>query len=208
MKSSMWKIQLSTATIVLIPTAIAINYVGKTLATALRLPLWLDSIGTILAAIIGGPIVGALSGAVNNIIYSFQDPIAFPYMLTSAALGLTAGILAKASRSFTWKKACVSGLVVAFVAIVVSTPLNILLFGGQTGNTYGDTVFGILLHQGVPRWIASFVDEMLIDIPDKFLTVFLAYIIYRALPPKLIVFFDTQQVIESLDTSNHEDTSS
>jgi len=35
----------------------------------LKLPLWLDSIGTVLAAMLAGPIVGGISGAINNIIY-------------------------------------------------------------------------------------------------------------------------------------------
>ena len=57
-QKSMWSFKLSTAAIVLIPVAIGINYVGKTIAALLKLPLWIDSLGTILASMLAGPIVG------------------------------------------------------------------------------------------------------------------------------------------------------
>ena len=49
-KSNIWTLKLNTATLVLIPAAVGINYLGKLFAGVLKLPLWLDSIGTCLAA--------------------------------------------------------------------------------------------------------------------------------------------------------------
>ena len=52
--------QFDTRTIVLIPIAIAINIVlGQTVAAALKVPIYLDSIGTILVGVLAGPIAGA-----------------------------------------------------------------------------------------------------------------------------------------------------
>jgi len=42
---------------------ILINCIGKWLAGALQLPLWMDSFGTVLAAYVLGPICGAFIGA-------------------------------------------------------------------------------------------------------------------------------------------------
>jgi len=49
-KKSMWSISFSTPVLVLIPVAVGINYVGKLFAQLLKLPLWLDSIGTVIAS--------------------------------------------------------------------------------------------------------------------------------------------------------------
>ena len=54
-----FKTQLNAAVIVLIPACIGINYLGKLFASFLKLPLWLDSIGTCIGAALGGPIIGA-----------------------------------------------------------------------------------------------------------------------------------------------------
>src|SRR5690625_7868573 len=83
-KKSMWSLRLSTAAIVLIPAAIGINYLGKLFAGLLKLPLWLDAIGTVLASMLAGPVIGAASGIINNLIYGVTvDPISTVYAITS-----------------------------------------------------------------------------------------------------------------------------
>lgn len=127
MNKSMWSFKLSTAAIVLIPIAIGINYVGKTIAAGLKFPLWLDSIGTILASMLSGPVVGGLSGVINNIIFGItQDPVSTVYAITSGVIGIVVGVLAyKGWANHLWK-VILLGLIVGFVASVVSTPLNII----------------------------------------------------------------------------------
>ena len=85
------------AVIVLIPACIGINYLGKLFASVLKLPLWLDSIGTCIGGCLGGPIIGAICGAANNLIYGFSagDNITLIYALTSLGIGAAVGIMAR-----------------------------------------------------------------------------------------------------------------
>ena len=46
--------QFSTKSLVLIPIAVGINLIGGTLCSALKLPLFLDMIGTIVVACLSG----------------------------------------------------------------------------------------------------------------------------------------------------------
>lgn len=199
MKTSMWNLRLSTASLVLIPAAIGINYIGKMIASLLKLPLWLDSIGTVLAAMIGGPIVGALSGVINNIIYGFTlDPISFAYAFTSLFIGFAVGILAYKGWIKSAGRALGIGIIVACVSAVVSTPLNLMFWGGQTGNVWGDALFTVLIANHSPEWIASFLDEFIVDIPDKIITVFIGFLIYRGLPKTFLQQFSRHQEIEKI----------
>jgi hypothetical protein len=91
--------QFDTRTIVLIPIAIAINIVlGQTVAAALKVPIYLDSIGTILVGAIAGPIPGLVTGLLANLIWQFVLPAPFhsdyagPYAIVAAEIGLLAGI--------------------------------------------------------------------------------------------------------------------
>ncbi|MFW5438373.1 ECF transporter S component [Paenibacillus apiarius] len=196
-KRSMWSI--STAALVLIPVAVGINYIGKLFAGVLKLPLWLDAIGTVLSSMLAGPVIGGLSGLINNVIYGLtMDPISFVYALTSVFIGLVAGIMAYKGWISSWGKAAVTGLVVGLTAVVISTPLNIWFWGGQTGNLWGDIVFGYVLNATKSVWLASFVDELVVDLPDKLLTVLAAYGIYRVLPKSLIHMYNNNDNIESL----------
>src|ERR1700730_16791684 len=90
-----FRFRITTSGIVMIPVAVGINFVGKEIANALNLPMWLDSIGTILAAVIAGPWIGAISGAVNNIFFglTMDGGISILYGLTSVAIAIVAGIL-------------------------------------------------------------------------------------------------------------------
>lgn len=92
--------QFDTRTIVLMPIAIAINIVlGQTVGTALKLPVYLDSLGTILVGVLAGPIAGAATGLLSNVAWTFLlagtpfgSPYAWPFGIVAVEIGLVAGI--------------------------------------------------------------------------------------------------------------------
>ena len=198
-KKSMWSLKLSTAAIVLIPAAIGINYLGKLFAGLLKLPLWLDAIGTILASMLAGPVIGAASGIINNLIYGMTvDPISTVYAITSGAIGLVVGVMAYKGWIANIKKAIVIGLVVGLVAATISTPLNIIFWGGQTGNVWGDAFYAFLIANDFPVWLASFGDSIVVDVPDKVVTVIISFLIFKGLPKTLTNVYRSDHEIEEL----------
>jgi energy-coupling factor transport system substrate-specific component len=89
--------QFSTRVIVLMPVAIAINIVlGYTVQTVLKLPVYLDSIGTILVGVLAGPFAGALTGILSNLIWQYAPGIGGgtigPFAVVAGAIGLLAGL--------------------------------------------------------------------------------------------------------------------
>lgn len=181
---------LRTVAVVLIPVAIGINYAGKLTAAALRLPLWLDAIGTVLAAILAGPWVGALSGLLTNVLYGITaDPVSFYYGIVNLLIGLVAGLLARLGFFRRTFLAVAAGLLIALVAALSSTPINVSLYGGQTGNIWADGVFASLLARQVWLPLASFVGELVTDLPDKVAVAVVAFGIVRGLPQRLLTLF-------------------
>jgi hypothetical protein len=94
--------QFDTRTIVLIPIAIAINIIlGQTVSAALKVPIYLDSIGTILVGVLAGPIAGALTGGLANLIWTYVLPAPFhsdyaaPFFIVAVEIGLLAGIFGR-----------------------------------------------------------------------------------------------------------------
>ena len=95
--------QFDMRTLVLMPIAIAINIIlGAAVANALKIPIYLDSSGTILVGALAGPIPGALTGFVANILWQyiipppFQGAVAAPFAIVAAVIGLIAGLVARA----------------------------------------------------------------------------------------------------------------
>ena len=199
--SNIFKTKLNAACIVLIPACIGINYLGKLFASVLKLPLWLDSIGTCIGAVLGGPIIGGICGAANNLIYGFTtgDSITLVYALTSIGIGVAVGIMARLGRMKKLSGAVLTACVAGFVAVLISTPLNILFWGGTTGNLWGDAVFAWSQASGLPVALGSFLDEVIVDVPDKLITLLIVFAIIKGLPKKLTSLYEMGDEVESLD---------
>ena len=125
---NVFKTKLSTASLVLIPACIGINYLGKLFASVLKLPLWLDSIGTCIGGALGGPIIGAICGAANNLIYGFTtgDSITLVYALTSLGIGLAVGIMARLGNMEKISGALITSVIAGLLAVCVSTALKVI----------------------------------------------------------------------------------
>ncbi|MEO7118409.1 MAG: hypothetical protein ABIZ34_05485 [Candidatus Limnocylindrales bacterium] len=94
--------QFGTRTLVLIPIAIGMNIVlGAAVANALKLPLYFDSVGTILVGVLCGPLAGAATGFLANILWTYVIPPPFQYQpaaafaIVAAAIGLVAGLFGR-----------------------------------------------------------------------------------------------------------------
>ena len=197
---SLWSLKFNTATLVLIPAAIGINYLGKLFAGVLKLPLWLDAIGTCLAAVLAGPIAGAIVGAANNIIYGLtMDPISTIYALTNIAIGLVVGVMAYKGFMKNIRLSLLTAIVVGLAAVIVSTPLNVAFWGGTTGNVWGDAVYAWAIANNLPVFLASFIDEIIVDLPDKIAVILIVFAICKSLPKSLVALYQSGDTIESLD---------
>ncbi len=175
--------RLDSVSVVLILASLGINFAGRAIAVTFGLPLFLDSTGTVLAGIIGGPWVGGSVGFISNLVSSNTvDPIAAPYAIVSFAVGFAAGL----TRYLNWQKRP-SGwvalwLVTFAIASVVSTPLNFLISNGNSGIGLGDSIYATLNGAHLPRILAAFIGEAVIDFPDKLLAVVVALLIAQGLP--------------------------
>jgi hypothetical protein len=91
---------LTTATLTLMAVAIAINIAVGSIAVFLRLPIYLDSIGTVLVGALAGPWAGALTGILSNLIWSIlpipggAGPTAAFFAPVAGVIGLMAGFWA------------------------------------------------------------------------------------------------------------------
>lgn len=91
----------SSQSLVLIVIAIAINMIGGQLISMLKLPIFLDSIGTLISAVLLGPFIGMLTGLLTNLLWGLlTDPIAAAFAPVAMVIGLVAGWLARRLVSY------------------------------------------------------------------------------------------------------------
>ena len=150
---------------------ILLNYGGSLLATALSLPFWLDSFGTILCAYIGGPVCGSIVGVTGNLIHGMEKDISWIYALTSIGLGVIVGTSAQRKKMEDAFGAMTVGALAAIFSVAISLPLNVLYYDGYTGNLFGDGVIHYLQELKFPSLLCSALGQFYLDFPDKLLTV-------------------------------------
>lgn len=162
-------------TVGLLLACLAVNYFGHGAVERLGLPLYLDMVGTAVAAIALGPWYGALVGVLTNILgMSVDGTVALPFALVNVAGALVWGFGAK---SATFNRSIARffslNLVVAIACSAVAVPILLTMFGGVTGHG-GDAITNSLAASGHPLPLAVVFANLFTSISDKLVAGFTA----------------------------------
>lgn len=181
------KAQFSTKSLVLIPIAVGINLIGGTLCSALKLPLFLDMIGTIVVACLSGPWVAALCGLLTNIFLALvANPVYLPYSIVSIMCALVTGYMVKAGL---FKK--IWGVVLTWLActltnVISASLITIFVYGGATGVT-GSSVLTATLIAATKDIVMSVLSSAMIEnLVDKGIAFVIAYILVKKIPRRFM----------------------
>jgi energy-coupling factor transport system substrate-specific component len=170
----------------LLPAAIAVNLVVGGLVNALGLPLYLDTIGTILATVLAGPTVGMLAGAIGQVLFGLINGYQWiPFGIIQIVIAALAGVAAahagfrSAGRTVAW------GLLTGLVAGALSAVISYALFKGVTAT--GTTAVVTLLRQfGWSLPVAVTATSLALDLVDKAAAFLVVGALVRSLPGRMM----------------------
>ncbi|HRN28804.1 MAG TPA: ECF transporter S component [Terrimesophilobacter sp.] len=174
--------RLTTVALALIPVAIALNIVVGQLVAVLGLPIYLDSIGTVLVSALAGPAAGVVTGILTNVIWGLLlNPISLPFAVVQVVIGVMAGYAARWGFFRMWYLAPVAGAVTGIVAAIISAPIAAYVFGGATSVGTGALV-GAFQEMGNSLLASTTFQGLLSDPLDKAITFTIVVLILAALP--------------------------
>lgn len=126
-----------------ISIAIAINFIGANLALFLRLPIYLDTIGTLLIAVILGPWYAASTAFLSALInWMTTDIFSLYYSPVAIVVAIITGILIKRNckpSSLLWKS-----LIISLPGTIIASVITVILFKGITSS--GSSIIAQFLH--------------------------------------------------------------
>ncbi len=166
---------------------ILINRAGARLVTVLHLPLYLDCIGTVLTAALGGPLPGMLTGYVTNLIGGITHLTTMYYATISVMIAAAAAWFGRRGWLEKPARLPLCALVLALVGGGgVGSILSFCLFGFN----FGDGASAELAHRfydaGFPGvFLSQLAADFLVNLLDKAIIVVIAYVVLRLLPPKV-----------------------
>lgn len=168
--------------------SVAMNIVLGMITSALAIPLYLDTLGTVLTAALFGPIPGIIVGFLSNTITGLMSSLTnIPFALVNMAVGLIVGLVAR-KRPLSFVAALITGLVLSVVCPAIGTPIGIFVYGGLQGNVFDVIVTG-MVQSGQSLFAASFVSKITSNLIDKVGTMIVAYLLLKAMPPRFLSLF-------------------
>ena len=169
--------------VLLCVAGIALNLVLNMAVTSMDLPLYLDTVGSVVVAVLGGYLPGVVVGFVTNIIKSISDPSSLYYGVLNVLIAYAAADLTR--RGWLKKPLGVIGMILVFTLIggglgaVIPWYMEELTFDSES-------LSGILYSTGYFNLATSHLcSSLLMDLPDKAFTVALTMLIVYPIPAKL-----------------------
>ena len=170
---------------------IALNLALGGIVAVLKLPIFLDSIGTILAVLILGWRAGAIVGILSFLIASaLISPVYIYFIGTQVVIASFVWAAAKYFEVFrSLKRIIPSGIALGIIAGIVSAPVIVIVFGGVAGSGR-DLITAALMKSGEQIISAVALSGIASEPIDKTIQILVAYFILRSLPKKVLSNFD------------------
>ncbi len=176
--------------LVLVRLGVAVNLVIGQIVAALLLPVYLDSVGTILVAALVGPRAAIAAGLVSQVLSAVLSGNFswLPFGVVQIVIALYAAAAARLGLFRRLATAIPAGLALGFLAASCSAPISYFVFGGVTAG--GVTVVTTVLRAlGAPLGVAVASASYATDLLDKTIACALVCVILRSLPRTLAVRF-------------------
>ena len=174
--------------LILCLVGLAINVIGVRIVRLTGIPLYLDNIGTILSAVLGGTIPGIAVGFFTNLINAIGDGETAYYGCLSVMIAI-ASIIFERKGFFSFRKP-LKLLVVIVVFALIGGALGSVLTWALYGLSFGSGISAPLAHKfyeagKFSMFWSQFVADLIIDLADKAITVLIVTAILSLLPEKL-----------------------
>lgn len=188
---SSWKSIASLIGVIVV--CILLNILGTKLNGVLGLPLFIDNIGTILSAMLGGYIPCITVGFFTNIINSFADSFTIYYCIISVLIAVAAVSFAEKMRRLKIPYILLGIVTFAFLGGVVGGLLTWFINGLNFGEGYAVDM-AARINSVVPMgyFLSNLLSVFLIDLVDKAIVTVIALVIYKLLPSPLLDFLHTR----------------
>ena len=175
---------ISVRKMCVVALAIVLNVIGGQIALMLHLPIYLDSIGTIMIAMLYGPVYGMLPPLLYGLVMGFTlDIYSLYFMPVGLMLGLMTGLV---SRYFSLKKwrMIPGAMLITIPGTIVSSVITAVLFGGITSS--GSTVIVQVLNKaGLGLTASVFIVQILTDYLDRLLSLVVVSYLLHVIPSDL-----------------------
>ncbi len=171
--------------IVLCSVGVFLNLGAGWFAGRAGLPLYLDTLGTVLIAAVGGYIPAIFVGFFTNLIKSIYDTTAVYFGCINVLSAILVGYLSKQGWMKKWYKAFTIGLLMAVSSGILGSILSYCLYGFAADDVSADLTLRIYESTGMPQYPAQLLANLALEFCDKVLTVTVVFFLRLGIPESI-----------------------
>ena len=165
---------------------IILNIAGAHFAARFNLPLYLDSVGTVLIAVVGGYLPGVITGFLSNVINALSDPINAYYSLISVLIAAAAAFFADKGYYKKYWKATMTAFPLALIGGGIGSFLTYCLYGFDIGEGFTAALSRQFFESGnLSLFVSQLSSDMLYDMADKLITVTVVFLLVKLVSAKV-----------------------
>lgn len=169
-------------------SGLLINIIFAHLARIMALPLYLDNIGSALAAALGGYIPGIIVGFLTNLINGIWDYSSIYYGSLTILIAMASAWFA-GKKYYSFQKPWRLLAVIAVFALIgggLGSVLTWFLYGFSFASGISAPLALRLFSGGIAnKFLAQLSADLLVDLADKGITVFIVALSFSVLPASL-----------------------
>ena len=171
----------------LVPLCISVNFVCGQVTTVLRLPLYLDAIGTMAIGALCGPTEALVTALITSFFMSVSNPANLFYVCNYIAIGLTAvaaarlGVFERFGRSFLY------GIFIGILCGVLGSVVTMLVYGGYASAPSGIIAGFFVRTFDLILYGANVISECIYDGVDKIIDALIVCSLLKSIPKRMLI---------------------
>ena len=164
---------------------IALNVGLNKVAAVLNLPVFMDTVGTVLSGAMVPPMYSVLVGVISNLIGGVVTHPSIPFYIgTQVVVSLMAIYGFRRGWFGTLPAAVGLGFAIGVVTAIVSAPITVLVFGGVT-EPGATAINAVLLAAGHDLWTSVLSGSLIVSSVDKIIAAVVVWALLRRMPERL-----------------------
>ncbi len=180
---------------------VALNLAIGGIVSILRLPIYLDSMGIVLSAVLLGWRYGFITAVLTTLMGTLLiNPYLYAYTGTALLVALVAHFAYRLGGFDNIVRSALTGLAIALVAAAASAPVTTFLFSGNTMSG-ADLVTAYLQTTGRTLLESVWITGLTSEPVDKVMVAVLAYLVLRVVPKRVAAEHGLNPVPRNISSS-------
>ncbi|MCR5545667.1 MAG: HD domain-containing protein [Lachnospiraceae bacterium] len=163
---------------------LVLNIGGRLMTSTMDIPIYFDTGGTILVAVLGGIVPGIAVALITNVLIYFTNPVSIFY----GSLNVMIAIATAFAYRYNWQKNVKKSILYLLILVAIGGGIGgflTLYLSGVQVDSGNQAIITFFENMGMSKTVAWYISNLVFEIFDKFFTVLFVGILLQLFPKQI-----------------------